>query len=366
MAKQNLAALELHYVIKELQFLIDSRLDKLYNPTKKELILIFHVPSKGKHILRILGGKFLYLTEYKPKSEGANSFCLYLRKKLLGSRLRGLTQKGFERVIELEFENAAGKLSLFVELFGKGNLILVQDGIILSAVEQQKWADRSVMPREKYIYPTREINFLEMTEVEFRNFCKNSSQESIVKTLAMEIGLGKTYAEEACFRSKTDKNLNPILGRKKLENLFKSLMGLKNGSKGYNYNDLEISPFQLETYSEGVESETYNSALDSYFTRLFKSEVKTADEKEFSAKSEKINKIIDAQEKTVVKLKNSEVENREKGELLYENYQIVSEIILQLRKALLKYTPKEVKERLKDHKIIKMYNEKEKVVEVEL
>src|SRR3989338_7580165 len=94
--------------------------------------------------------------------------CLYLRKKLLGARIRKLEQKGFERIVEIEIEKQEGKLSLFIELFGKGNIILVKDNKILSAVEQQKWADRSVMPGNDYIFPNKPINFLKMDEEQFR------------------------------------------------------------------------------------------------------------------------------------------------------------------------------------------------------
>lgn len=369
MTKQNLAALEIHYVLKELQFLVGGKLDKVYNPSKKELILVIHVPSKGKQILRIVAGKFLYLTEYKPKSEGASSFCVYLRKKLLGSRLRKLEQKGFERVIEFEFENSKEKHSLFFELFGKGNIVLVKDEIILSAVEQQKWAERSVMPKEKYVYPQKQINFLDMTEPEFRKFCKNSEQESIVKTLAMDIGLGKTYAEEVCLKAKIDKNSKPDLGRKKLEILFKALTDLKNGDKAYNYEQgTEISPLQLESYPEKSfkEFDTYNQALDTYFTALLKQEVKQGIEKAFNSETDKINKIIDIQRKSVERLESDEKLNREKGELLYNNYQLVSQVLLELRKALQKHSIAEIKKRLKDQKLIKSVNEKEKTVVIEL
>src|SRR3989338_4217488 len=368
MMKQNIAALELNYIIKELQFLVGSKLDNIYNPSKKELMLIIHVPSLGKKILRIMAGKFMYLTDYKPKFEGATSFCLYLRKKLLGARIRKLEQKGFERIVEIEIEKQEGKLSLFIELFGKGNIILVKDNKILSAVEQQKWADRSVMPGNDYIFPNKPINFLKMDEEQFREFCKKSSQESIVKTLALDLGLGKTYSEEACIIANIDKNSEPALGRKKLENLFKILMELKNGNKGYNYTNEDISPFELKSYAnkEFKEFNTYNEALDNYFTNISKEETKSILETSLNKEQNKINKIIEIQRNNLLKLEKDEKENREKGEQLYSNYQLISEVLLQIRKALEKYSFDEIKEKLKGHKLIKNLNSKDKTITIEL
>lgn len=367
--KQNIAALELHYIIKELQFLVGGKLDNIYHPNKKELILVFHVPSTGKQVLRIVAGKVVYLTDYKPKSEGASSFCVYLRKKLLGARLRKLEQKGFERVVEFEFEKIDGKNSLFFELFGKGNIILVQEGKILSAVEQQKWADREVMPGSEYIYPQREVDFIDIKVDKFREVCKISSQESIVKTLALDLGLGKTYAEEACLRANIDKNSAPALGRKKLEDLFKELLNLKEGTGGYIYNSgIEISPIKLETYADTkvIEFETYNKALDNYFTNILKFEKAQVAEGVLNSEQTKINKIIDVQRKNLLRLESEEKENREKGELIYNKYQLVSEILLQIRNALKKYKSEEIKEKLKGHKLIKSFNGKDKTVVVEL
>ncbi|MFA5142268.1 MAG: NFACT family protein [Candidatus Woesearchaeota archaeon] len=370
--KQNLAGLELHYVIAELQFLVDGKLDKIYNPEKKELILQFHIPSKGKSMLRIVAGKFLYLTDYKQQFEEASGFCLYLRKHLLGTRLRKLEQKGSERIIEFEFEDSEGKRSLFVELFGKGNFILTKDNIIQSAEEQQKWADREVMPKQPYVYPKKELDFFTMTEEQFREFCKESKQESIVKTLAMELGLGRTYAEEACVMANVDKNETPAIGRKKLESLFKALQEFRHSNKSYIYKKenevLEISPIHLQSLetSEVLEYNTYNEALDFYFTNLLKFDTEEKTSKKANAEKDRIIKIIDTQKLVVQNLKREEESNRQKAELIYTNYQFIGDILLQMRDAVKKFSAEEIKKRLKTQTLIKSYNEKEKAIVIDL
>jgi len=46
---KTLSALEINYLTKELIFLVGAKIDKIYSPRRKELILQLFVPSKGKH-----------------------------------------------------------------------------------------------------------------------------------------------------------------------------------------------------------------------------------------------------------------------------------------------------------------------------
>ena len=137
--KSNIASLELHYLVKELQSLIDSKVDNIYNPKKEELILQLHIPNKGKQLLRIISGKFLYIASKKQPSQEPSQFCMFLRKHLDNSRLRSIKQLNSERIVEFLFEKQEKK-KLIIEFFGKGNIILCDiDGTILSALIYHKW-----------------------------------------------------------------------------------------------------------------------------------------------------------------------------------------------------------------------------------
>ena len=61
-----------------------------------------------------------------------------------------------------------------------------------------------------------------------------------------------------------------------------------------------------------------------------------------------------------------EKESREKGESIYHNYQLIKEVLEELNKASKKYSWKEIKEKLKEHKVIKEINEKDRKVLVEV
>ncbi|MBW2999833.1 NFACT family protein [Candidatus Woesearchaeota archaeon] len=373
--KKELTSIELSYVVKELQFLVGGKIDKIYQPEKKELVLRFHVTSKGKQILRILPGKYLYLTEHKRKMpETALGYCLYLRKYLGNARLREVRQIGFERIVEFVFEKKEGKLSLFVELFGKGNIILCKEGIIMSPLETQKWKDRVIRAKEKYVYPKKEFNFLEMNKANLSEELKKSKEESLVKMLALDLGLGGVYSEELCLNSGIDKNKTPNkVSSKEIDLLFNEIKKLraKKPSPKIVYDNskiVNIVPFELNFYKDNKTEKTanYNNALDSVLTEETVKTEKLEIEKVQQKSLLKIQKIIDLQTKKLQEMEKKAEENQRKGELVYEKYQLIKEILEELQKARKKLSWKEIKQKLKGHKIIKEINEKtgEIVVEV--
>jgi len=101
---KTLSSLDIHFLVNELQFLVGSRIDKLYEKNKEELVINFYVTSKGKNLLKIVSGKYFYLTKTKEEASEPSGFCMQLRKYLDSSRLRSLKQLESERIIELILE----------------------------------------------------------------------------------------------------------------------------------------------------------------------------------------------------------------------------------------------------------------------
>ncbi|MBR9701780.1 fibronectin-binding domain-containing protein, partial [Candidatus Pacearchaeota archaeon] len=143
--KTQVSSVDLHYLVKELQVLVDGKIDKIFHPLKKELVLLFHVPNVGKKILKVLVGKLLYLSLEKGEYQEPSGFCMFLRKHLSNSRLRKVEQKESERIVEFLFERKEGKEKLIIEFFGGGNVILCDEkGKIISYLEQHKFKERDI------------------------------------------------------------------------------------------------------------------------------------------------------------------------------------------------------------------------------
>jgi len=369
MVKLQLSALDLHYLIKELDSLVNSRLDKIYHPSKKELILQFFVSGKGKQQLLVNAGNYLYLTSFKSPSQEPSDFCMYLRKKLANSRLIEINQLEFERIIEFKFQTKQETFSLILEMFSKGNIILLKDNKILSAIEYQKYSTRTIRPKEEYIYPKKDFNFIELTHPDLKKLLSSTAKDSIVKSLAIDLGLGGVYSEEICLLSKIDKNKKPAeLDEEEIKVLFESLKSIKNRKSEpmivYENNIIEDAvPFKLNIYKnlKQEKSETFSSALESLFSQQI-----PAEQLRYQKQISKTKEIIEKQLQHLEELKKQEDLNKKKAELLYQNYKLIKEIIEELREISKKHSWKEIQEKLKGHKLIKEVIPKEKAVVVEL
>ncbi len=334
---KQLTALDLHYLLKELQELIGSKVDQIYSPTKKEIILQFHIPSIGKRILIIRVPSFIWISDTKPQLDKISDFCRILRKHLGNSRLRKIKQMGFERIIEFVFEKTE-TYSLIFEMFSKGNIVLVKDKKIIAAAEYQKWAGRTIRPKEEYKWPEKEFNFLELKSHDLKKYFSETKKESIVKALAIEIGLGGSYAEEVCSIAGIDKNKKPK----------------------------ELAVGEIKKIYAAF-SELKKKKIDKGIVYKFKPEGEVSPEKsKYAKKIEEVERIISEQRQKIKGLETAEKENKKKAELIYEQYNLIKETIAQIKKARKKYSWKEIKEKLKGHKLIKEINEKEKTIILEL
>ena len=367
--KSQISSVDLHYLIKEMQFLERGKIDKIYHPEKEELILQFHVSNSGKKILRIISGKFIFLSDYKGRYDAPSGFCMFLRKKLANARLRGISQVGSERICLLVFEVKEGKYRMYIELFGKGNIILTDENdIIINALEQKKWADREIKKNNKYAYPKKEHNFFNIKKEEFGKVL--DSGKELVYGLARDIGVGGTYAEEICYTSSIDKK-KKSLSKEEIEKVFKAFEGIINKDIGacvvYKEDKIkDIVPFELEIYNKANKKSfgSFNEAFDYFFKE------ECADKEEFKSKHQldidKTKKILEQQTRQIKDMEKKAKDNTKKGEMIYENYQLVENILDEINKAKGKYSFNEIGKKLKGHKIIKRVDGKNKKVVIEL
>ncbi len=363
--KTDFSSLELYYMIKELQPLISAKIEQIYELGRDELILQMHLPGAGKRILRILLGKMLYLASGKGEvPEKPHGFCLYLRRKLKSARLRSLRQLGFERIVEFTFETKDAKFKLIVELFSKGNIILCDtEDVILSVMQQQEWKDRILKAKQTYSYPEKEFNFLTLEKADLTKMFHASKKENLVKSLAIELGLGGVYAEEICMMAKIDKHLKPVqLSDKEISDVYEAITEIrdKDTSCAIIYRDAEgnlkdIVPFELKFYAafSPIKSDNFNAALDSILTSKIERKDLESAEKQASTKLDKIEEMIKQQTFRIEGLEISEQENQKKGAFIYENYPLIEQAIKAIQEHRKTMSWKELKEKFKGHKIIK-------------
>ena len=166
----------------ELQQLIGSRIDKVYEPNKNDIILGFYLNgvNYALNICTNAQNYRLHLTTHaKPNPKNALNFCMLLRKYLIGLRIKNIISVNLERVITIEFEGFDDiddiiTKKLIIELMGRHcNVILVDENNMiidsLRHISSDNELTREIVPHVKYVYPsTNKLNFLEVSN--FQDF----------------------------------------------------------------------------------------------------------------------------------------------------------------------------------------------------
>jgi len=361
MSKKSLSSLEIAALVQELQFLVHGKISQIYHQDP-ELVLQLHAVGKGKQLLKIIPGKVLCLTKDKNAPDKPTGFCLQLRKYLDGAIIDSLSQKDTERIVVLDLECHKEEYHLILELFSKGNIILAdKEYLAIAVLESQVWKDRTVKPREKYNFPVSEINYKNITKDKLKEILQKSEKKNLATSLATEIGLGGSYAEEVCNLAQIEKSKLPKeVEEKEVPLLYKAIKELLERikePKGYIYPD-DLTPFPLTNQTPLKITPTYNEAVDTLnpFQRV----------SPYEKKIESIKKILDAQLESIQNQGEGVAENKRKGELIYENYAPLQKLLETVKEMRKSKEWKEIGEELKKVKKISKIDLKNKKVTVDL
>lgn len=161
----------LYAVKNELQELIGGRVEKIYQPSREEIVI--SIRKKKLYISVNAGSARVHITQKQPDNpQTPPMFCMLLRKKIGNGRLTAIRQDGLERILFFDFEcvNELGdivKITLACEIMGRcSNLIIINDdGKIIDSikrVDEEMSRERMVLPGMRYTLPPRDdrLNFL--------------------------------------------------------------------------------------------------------------------------------------------------------------------------------------------------------------
>lgn len=337
-----LTSLELSYLEKEFRELEEGLVQKVYQ-RGKEFTLEIYIPGEGKKRL-IFGPSYAFLSKYKRDNPTKPpGFCMELRKHL--GRIDKIEQRGFDRILRI----VSGEIELIVEMFGKGNVILLKEGKIIGALKQEEWTDRSTFVGEEYKYPEpandpREKDIFELMDGE------------LVRSLASDLSLGGMYAEEICGRLEIDKEKQiEDLTDGEVENIREEVKNVLTADLEpgiYYENDLPKRPvpFSLESYKDLSfrEKESLSEAWDETFYKKEKAEKERQKREKYEDRLEGLKQQKEQQERKIEGLKKSSEQNRETAEHIYENYQEIDQIKQMVEQALEEYGWDETREKLKE------------------
>lgn len=157
----------LRHIKKELEEkLTDSKVDKIYQPAKDQLVLVMRSREGSSRLLLSAraGSPRINITNASYENPKVPPMlCMLLRKRLSGARLRSVKQPGLERVLRLEFEGVSElgdpvMLTLAMEIMGQySNIVFVDgEGKIIDAVRRvdaSMSSQRLILPGLTYQEP---------------------------------------------------------------------------------------------------------------------------------------------------------------------------------------------------------------------
>ncbi|MBD5383939.1 MAG: fibronectin/fibrinogen-binding protein [Ruminococcaceae bacterium] len=169
----------LHCVKQELTNLIGARVDKIYQPSREEIVLSLRqlnaADKSRKSLIFSANGGSARVNLTSAEFENPQSppmFCMLLRKHLGGGRLVDIRQDGLERILYFDFEctNEIGDIvvnTVVSEIMGRhSNIIIVRDGRVVDSIKRvtdEVSSVRRVLPNIVYETPPRveRLNILE-------------------------------------------------------------------------------------------------------------------------------------------------------------------------------------------------------------
>ncbi|NMC60032.1 MAG: fibronectin-binding domain-containing protein [Candidatus Methanofastidiosa archaeon] len=351
---------DLKEISKELSDIERMRIDKIYQLGNEIRIKFF---GRGRKDLVIKPPLAVFVTSY-PKLAPKNPtwFAMLLRKHLKAMWLFKIEQYDFDRILIFSFgfyedNEPKVKYVLIVEMFRDGNIILANnDNIIVGIQSREYMKDRTLAPKSVYVFPEKKKSF----DIGLEELIELSKDNEIVRELATQLNIGGLYAEEVCLLAGINKSKIGITQEEalkikdsliKLQNLEKNPMIIKKNDQV-----VDIVPYDLLSYSglefEKVKYDSFSKALDEVYGKAESEEIL---KEELSSHQKKIQK-FERMLKSQTDLYNSYIEERDLykklGDLVYEKYSIIEESMKAIEQAKKNYSLEDIKNKLKDNKLI--------------
>ncbi|MBR4446992.1 ribosome rescue protein RqcH [Methanobrevibacter sp.] len=364
---KSMSNVDIFRICNELNNLLSgARVDKSFQPTKDIVVMRFHVPGTGRIDLVMQCGSRIHTSQYPLENPTTPpTFPMLLRKRIKGAHVESIKQHNFDRVVEIRVKKDK-YYTIIVELFDKGNIILLDDeNNIILPLKRKHWSARDISSKKEYIFPEeRGINPITADEEDFKSLFQDGESD-VVRTLARN-GLGSLYAEEIVKRAneivEVDKNTpNNEISEEQLSGLyngFKDLFdNLKEGAikpqivKNDDKEDVvALDLVEYEDY-EKIYYETFNEACDEFYSKKVNTDIKNAQESAWNKKVNKFEKRLRLQEETLDNFNKTIEDSQHKGEIIYSNYPSIENIITVVNQARSKdYSFKEIGKVLKKAK----------------
>ena len=341
-------AVMLRLVANEINSYGELKIEKVYQPSNDEIVLMLHSYSKNMKLLINAGSscpRMNLTTTQAENPQKAPMLCMLLRKHISGGKITSISCPSFERVCEIEIEayDEMGfkvKKYLICEIMGKfSNLILTDANkkilALLKTIDFTTSEKRQLLVGMKYEMPPRQdkIDTLNVTREDIEKAILSAPQEmkcdkfivstfsGIAMSTARQIVYLASNSIDASFSNIQKQTLVEVFyafAKKIRENSFKPILvtGKENQQFDFTYIPLE---YLGEEY-QNQECESFSSLVDLYFSKKSQNE-------RIKQKSQDIFKLLTNAEARINKkiaLQTEELSQCEEA----EHYRIMGDLII--------------------------------------
>ena len=212
----------LKYVREELSELVGSRIEKIFQPSREEVVITFRKPNSSdrgaKRVIFSANGSSARVNLTEAALENPPSpamFCMLLRKNLGSGRPLGIRQDGLERILYFDFEcvNEIGDIvtnTLTAEIMGRfSNIILVRGGRVIDSVKRvtdEISGVRRILPNIVYETPPRleRVDFFTANDRKISSLIEKKTERLAKALPAVLEGISPIFAREAAFYAAGD------------------------------------------------------------------------------------------------------------------------------------------------------------------
>ncbi len=295
-------------ICRELNSAIGSRIEKIHQPSRDEIVLLLGGKSFNKRLYISAGGvapRIHFTTLNFENPLNPPMYCMLMRKYFTGAKLLSVSQFGLDRIITLKFSsyNEMGdsvELELIAEIMGRqSNIIMTCNGRIIDALKRTdiESSKRLILPGANYEYPESQgkIDIRNIDDVEYLvNSAKINSYSSILEGVSPLIAREIEYYQTI---NKLDDIINQI--RTSMLN-GKPYMIMRDGS-AVDYSYIPITQYGENCINEEMNS--FSELLDTFYERRQKQD-------EIRRRTHDISKLID----TLIERTSRRIE-KQKGDL---------------------------------------------------
>lgn len=299
--------LDIYFLKKELEKLVNSRFEKIF---KGNNFILIQFSKEKKLYLKYLFGKAIFLSDKEKNKDFFIEKDEKLRKieeKLQRAFLKEIILFPGERIISFVFEKFNKKINLVFVLFGKGDIILEND---------EKISYFGISYKIKKI-----IDLKNLFEVFKKEEVKEKTIEEFLKNY---LGFGKYYFEE--FKLSLDFNYKKKvfeLNEKEKNLLIEKINKFLNQDLEAIITEKRPFPILMRSLKVIKRTNSFSEALEDYFK----------EEDHFEKKKKEILKSIEKNKRVIESLEKEKKEIEEKIDFIYKHYYFFEELLSYYEKA---------------------------------